>query len=148
MKKEQQRKEGESFPDWVAHVLSHLSFKDKAIINEMIKAAWFDGLRFERDSNTKKKAMKHDELILEKICRNFARLHGFAAWKNEKNGNKGIPDSSFLHPDGRFFMVEFKKDDKQKPRPEQVLWLEKFPKTCFLISDFEAFEKLILNQKG
>lgn len=87
--------------------------------------------------------MKHDELDLEKKCRNQARRYGFAAWKNEKNGNKGVPDSSFLHPDGRFFLVEFKKDARQKPRSEQITWLERFPLSTALISDFQSFCALL-----
>lgn len=87
--------------------------------------------------------MKHDELDMERQCRALARTHGWVAWKNEKNGNKGIPDDSFLHPDGRFFLIEFKKDEKQRPRPEQALWLQRFPTTAFLIGSVKAFCELL-----
>lgn len=87
--------------------------------------------------------MKQDERLLEMECRRLARAGGWVAWKNEKNGNTGIPDSSFLHPDGRFFLVEFKKDAHQHPRPEQKLWLDRFPKSARLISNKEDFIKLL-----
>lgn len=87
--------------------------------------------------------MKHIEKDLEQNCRRFARLNGFACWKNEKNGNKGIPDSSFLSPSGVFFMVEFKKDDTQKPRPEQKIWLDRYKNTCFLVGNYKYFCDLI-----
>lgn len=87
--------------------------------------------------------MKHDELLLERECRALARRNGWVAWKNEKNGNKGIPDDSFLHKSGRFLLVEFKKDAKQRPRPEQQLWLDAFPNTAYLIGTKEDFCKLL-----
>lgn len=87
--------------------------------------------------------MKQDELHLERQCRSIARAHGWMAWKNERNGNKGIPDDSFLHPDGRFFLVEFKKNATAKPRQEQRLWLEKFPDTARLIYSVEQFCDLL-----
>lgn len=90
--------------------------------------------------------MKHDELQLERQCRSHARACGWTCWKNEKNGCKGIPDDSFLSPDGsRFLLVEFKKDARQRLRPEQALWLKRYPNVAFRIDTFEAFEKL-LNQ--
>lgn len=87
--------------------------------------------------------MKKEEFELENECRLFARSQGIVCWKNEKNGNKGIPDDSFLLPNGIIFLVEFKKNDKQKLRPEQKMWLEKYPYTCFLISSFDEFCNLI-----
>lgn len=87
--------------------------------------------------------MKNDELKLERECRALARANGFAAWKNEKNGNKGIPDDSFLHPDGRFFLVEFKRDEKQKARPEQALWLARFPKSAHLVGSVKEFCRVL-----
>lgn len=87
--------------------------------------------------------MQKIEAQLEEACVAEARRRGFLAWKNEKNGNKGIPDHSFLAPDGvRFFMVEFKRDAKQHPRPEQKLWLERVP-VAHLIHDFEDFCRLL-----
>ena len=87
--------------------------------------------------------MEHKELDFEKACRAWARQNGWVAWKNEKNRNKGIPDDSFLHASGAFVMVEFKKDEKQKPRDEQKRWLEKFPNTCFLCGNFDHFKEIL-----
>lgn len=89
--------------------------------------------------------MKQDELLLEKQCRSMARAKGWVCWKNEKNGCKGIPDDSFLSPNGTFLLVEFKKDARQRLRPEQVQWKERFPKLVHVICSVEEFEKL-LNQ--
>ena len=83
--------------------------------------------------------MKHEELTLEKKCREAARRNGWAALKLEKNGNKGVPDDLFLHPDGRARLIEFKKDEKQKPRPAQVVWLHRFSKIAHLCSSYEEF---------
>ena len=63
--------------------------------------------------------MKHEERDLERRCVQLARRHGWDAWKNENNGNKGIPDHSFLK-DGRFVMVEFKRSATARIRPEQL----------------------------
>lgn len=87
--------------------------------------------------------MKHDELDIERVCRQHARAAGWVAWKNEKNGNKGIPDDSFLHPDGRFYLVEFKKDARQHARPEQELWLRRFPHVAHLISSVKEFDAIL-----
>lgn len=87
--------------------------------------------------------MKHEELKLERDCRAYARARGWAAWKNEKNGCKGIPDDSFLHPCGAFMLVEFKRDHKQRPREEQKKWLQTFPLSAFLVADFDTFRSLI-----
>lgn len=88
--------------------------------------------------------MKHDELLLEKQCRAYARSKGWAAWKNEKNGCTGIPDDSFLSPDGSIFLlVEFKKDDKSPLRHEQKVWKNRYPDVVFIISSLESFKKLI-----
>lgn len=83
--------------------------------------------------------MKHEELTLEKECRNIARRAGWIACKLEKNGNKGIPDDLFISPDGRCVLIEFKKDEHQRPRPEQRLWLERFPNLAHLIGSREQF---------
>lgn len=83
--------------------------------------------------------MKHDELDFERRCRAYARQQGWLALKMEKNGHKGVPDDLFINKDGRCVLVEFKKDTKQRPRPEQTLWIEKYPNLCFLVGDFETF---------
>lgn len=83
--------------------------------------------------------MKHEELELERRCRAHARAHGWVCCKLEKNGLKGIPDDLFISPDQRVFLVEFKRDPKQHPRPEQAVWLARFPDISALIGTFEAF---------
>lgn len=87
--------------------------------------------------------MKQEERTLEVECCKLARLNGWASWKNEKNGNKGIPDDSFLHPDGRFFLVEFKKNAREKLRPEQVVWAQRFPSVVFRVDSLETFRELL-----
>lgn len=87
--------------------------------------------------------MKHEERDLEKRCVAYARRHGWDAWKNECNGNKGIPDYSFLSRSGRFLMVEFKRDEKAHIRPEQLTWKDKHPDIIFFIHDFETFTKIL-----
>lgn len=89
--------------------------------------------------------MQHIESELEKQCRAYARTHGCVAWKNEKNGNKGIPDDSFLTPSGRFFMVEFKKSKNAKVRPEQLLWKQRFPQLIHFVNDYTDFVNIIDN---
>lgn len=92
--------------------------------------------------------MKQEEKELEIRCCNAARLNGWAAWKNEKNGNKGIPDDSFLHPDGRFLMIEFKKNDRESLRTEQKLWFERFPNVVHRVDSFADFCALLdINKK-
>lgn len=44
------RKANESYPNYVDRVFSHLSDEDKKKIKTVIKEAWFDGLRFERNN--------------------------------------------------------------------------------------------------
>lgn len=87
--------------------------------------------------------MKQEELTFEKKCRTAARLAGWTALKLEKNGHKGVPDDLFISPDGRCVLIEFKKDDKQKPRPEQILWLRKFPTLCYLIGNEATFKEVL-----
>lgn len=87
--------------------------------------------------------MQKIELELEKRCRAYARSRGWVCWKNENNGNKGIPDDSFLSPSGRFLMVEFKASATAKVRPEQIIWQAKFPNIVHLVSSFEDFVKII-----
>lgn len=87
--------------------------------------------------------MKHEERKIEKRCAAYARAHGWDCWKNENNGNKGIPDYSFLSASGRFLMVEFKRNEKAHVRPEQLTWQAKHPEIIFLIHDFETFKKIL-----
>lgn len=83
--------------------------------------------------------MKQDELQLERQCRAYARRHGWVCCKLEKNGNKGIPDDLFISPEQRCVLVEFKKNEQQRPRPEQVLWLRRFSKIAYLVGSFSQF---------
>ena len=88
--------------------------------------------------------MEQKEFALENQCRLYARSKGWLVWKNEKNGNKGIPDDSLYHPIlKRFIFVEFKKDNKQHLRHEQQIWFNRCADCCFLIADFDSFKKLI-----
>lgn len=92
--------------------------------------------------------MKQEEKKIEDYCRQFARRRGWLVWKNEANGNKGIPDDSFLYPKtGVFLLVEFKKDKEQSPRPEQQKWLLKAPLNAVLIGSIEDFEELIIHSE-
>lgn len=83
--------------------------------------------------------MKHEELYFEKECRAMARRAGWIACKLEKNGNKGIPDDLFISPTGQCVLVEFKKDEHQRPRPEQQLWLERYPQLAYLVGSKTQF---------
>ena len=83
--------------------------------------------------------MKHEEFEFEKACRKMARQAGWVALKLEKNGHKGVPDDMFIHPSGRVVLIEFKKDEKQRPRPEQATWLRRFPSLCYLVGSEETF---------
>lgn len=102
--------------------------------------------------NRKIDKMRHEERDLEKQCVQLARRHGWDAWKNENNGNKGIPDYSFLK-DGRFVMVEFKRSATAHVRPEQLTWQARHPETVFFCHDIETFTKilecsLVINHKS
>ena len=89
--------------------------------------------------------MKHIETEIERACRAYARERGWTCWKNEKNGNKGIPDDTFLSPDGmRFLLIEFKKDEKAYIRPEQLTWKNRYPNVVFFVSSLDQFEKILL----
>lgn len=90
--------------------------------------------------------MMREELELENKCRAYARTNGWVACKLEKNGNKGVPDDLFISPREVCLLVEFKKDGKQKLRPEQKLWRERFPHIVHVISDFGAFTALLSSQ--
>lgn len=87
--------------------------------------------------------MQHEELTLERRCREHARRAGWIACKLEKNGHKGIPDDLFISPEQTCFLIEFKKDPKQKPRPEQAVWLARFSKIAHLIGSFEEFCRVL-----
>ena len=82
------------------------------------------------------------EKDLEKQCVLLARAHGWDAWKNENNGNKGIPDYSFLRG-GRFVMVEFKRSATARIRPEQLTWAARHQETVFFCHDIETFTKIL-----
>lgn len=86
--------------------------------------------------------MKLIEKQLEDRCVAWARAHGWDAWKNEHNGNTGIPDRSFLKG-SRFIMVEFKASATVRIRPEQVRWKERHPETIYFVHDFETFTKIL-----
>ena len=88
-------------------------------------------------------AMKTDELILERNCRAIARKHGWVCCKLEKNGNKGIPDDLFIGSDQRCLLIEFKKNERQKPRHEQKLWLERFDKIAHMVGSEKEFRKVL-----
>ena len=83
--------------------------------------------------------MERKELELERKCRAHARANGWVCCKLEKNGCKGIPDDLCISPDQACHLVEFKKDEKQKPRPEQAVWLARFSKIGRLVGRFEEF---------
>ena len=87
--------------------------------------------------------MKTEELALERRCRNYARALGWVCCKLEKNAHKGIPDDLFISPSQECFLIEFKKDEKQKPRPEQAVWLARFSKITFLIGSFGQFCRVL-----
>ena len=86
--------------------------------------------------------MKHEARDLERRCIDYARRNGWDCWKNENNGNKGIPDHSLLKG-GRFIMVEFKASATARIRPEQIRWKERHPETIYFVHDFDTFTKII-----
>lgn len=88
-------------------------------------------------------AMKTEELELEKKCRAYARANGWVCCKLEKNGNKGIPDDLFIGSDQRCLLIEFKKNERQKARPEQKLWLERFDKIAHMVGSFGEFCRVL-----
>lgn len=87
--------------------------------------------------------MRQDEKAIEKDCIREARRRGWDCWKNENNGNKGIPDYSLLSPQGRFVMVEFKRSATAHVRPEQKRWAAKHPDIVFFCHNFETFVKIL-----
>lgn len=85
--------------------------------------------------------MKEKEL--EQQCVLYARSHGWDAWKNENNGNKGIPDHSFLKRDV-FLMVEFKRPDGTgRISKEQLLWKNRHPHTVHFCNSLEDFKNIL-----
>ena len=86
--------------------------------------------------------MKHEERELERQCVQLARRHGWDAGKKEKNGNKGIPDYSFLKG-GRFVMVEFKRSAAARIRPEQLTWQARHPAPVFFCHATDTFTKIL-----
>ena len=91
--------------------------------------------------------MRHEERDLERQCVQLARRHGWDCWKNENNGNKGIPDYSFLNG-GRFVMVEFKRSATAHIRPEQMTWQARHPETVFFCHDIETFKEILKINKN
>lgn len=87
--------------------------------------------------------MKRQEYELEKMCKEYARRQGWVIWKNVPDGCKGVPDTSLLAPNGRFIMVEFKRDAHAKIRPEQIFWQNTFPDKVHFISSYDDFVQLI-----
>ena len=87
--------------------------------------------------------MEYKELELERRCRSYARANGWVCCKLEKNGCKGIPDDLFISPAQVCHLVEFKKDEKQKPRQEQAVWLARFSKIAHLVGSFEEFCRVL-----
>lgn len=92
--------------------------------------------------------MQHEELTLERRCRAHARARGWVCCKLEKNGCKGIPDDLFISPSQRCILIEFKKDEKQRPRVEQGRWLARFSKISFLVGSLERFEEILTEQEN
>lgn len=90
--------------------------------------------------------MKHEERDLERMCIDYARQHGWDCWKNENNGNTGIPDHSLLKG-GRFVMVEFKASATARIRQEQIRWKERHPETIYFVHNFEQFLEIMENAK-
>ena len=86
--------------------------------------------------------MKQEERNLECRCIDYARRNGWDCWKNENNGNTGIPDHSLLKG-GRFIMVEFKASATARIRPEQIRWKERHLDVVFFCHDFETFTKIL-----
>lgn len=102
-------------------------------------------VRPKRATKNTHNTMQHIESDIERACRAYARERGWVCWKNEKNGNKGIPDDTFLSPDGmRFLLIEFKKDENAYIRPEQLTWKNRYPNVVFFVSSLEQFKKILL----
>lgn len=87
--------------------------------------------------------MKHAEREIERACIAYARRRGWDCWKNENNGNKGIPDYSLLSREGRFVMVEFKRSATAHIRPDQKTWAAKHPGIVFFCHSLEDFTNIV-----
>lgn len=87
--------------------------------------------------------MERKELDFERRCRAHARVNGWVCCKLEKNGCKGIPDDLFISPNQECHLVEFKKNERQKPREEQAVWLGRFSKIAHLVGSQEDFCKAL-----
>lgn len=87
--------------------------------------------------------MKQDEFKFEQACRLWARRNGWVCCKLEKNGCKGIPDDLFISPNQECHLVEFKKDERQKARTEQGVWLGRFSKISHLVGSKEEFCRVL-----
>ena len=87
--------------------------------------------------------MKQDERKFENECRRIARRRGWVCAKLEKNGNTGSPDDLIISPDGRCFLVEFKRSEAEPLRPEQRVWFERFPMLCWRVDSCDEFYKVI-----
>lgn len=92
--------------------------------------------------------MKQDEREFENMCRRIARSNGWVCAKLEKNGNTGIPDDLFISPNGRCYLVEFKKNEKERLRPEQRVWFERFPDLCRRVDNWDSFCELMVQNKN
>ena len=89
--------------------------------------------------------MKQDERKFENECRRIARSMGWVCAKLEKNGNTGIPDDLFISPDGRCYLVEFKRSEAEPLRTEQRVWFDRFPLLCRRVDSWDVFYKMIEN---
>jgi len=87
--------------------------------------------------------MKRDEYELEQRCCDYARSHGIAAVKLEKNGNRGIPDYMFIQEGGKCLFIEFKKPTGGILSKEQKFWLEFLGESGITCNNFDDFVELI-----
>lgn len=86
---------------------------------------------------------RRKEHEFERECVKLARMNGWDCWKNENNGNKGIPDYSFLK-NGQFVMVEFKREDGGgRISPAQWKWKHRHPSNVYFCDNIEEFKRII-----
>lgn len=90
---------------------------------------------------------KYLEKNLENECLDFAREQGFTCWKNESNGNVGIPDISLLFSE-KIYLIELKRKDFGRLSVYQKFWMDKFPSIVFIINDLDNFKRLVLDIKS
>ena len=83
-----------------------------------------------------------NEKELEKKCINYARSEGFVCWKNENNGNCGIPDFSILL-NNRVFLIEFKNGNRGVLSGSQKEWKNRFSSIVAIIDNYIDFQTLI-----